>query len=41
MFLNLMTCVVPFILLSVVALLGRDVLALCDPLAVVLLQLLR
>ena len=41
MFFNLMTCVVPFILLSVVALLGRDVLALCDPLAVVLLQLLR
>ena len=38
---NLMTCVVPFILLSVVALLAGDVLALCDSLAVVLLQLLR
>ena len=41
MFFNLMTFVVPFILRSVVALLGRDVLALCDSLAVVLLQLLR
>ena len=36
-----MTCVVPFILLSVVALLAGDVLALCDSLAVVLLQLLQ
>ena len=38
---NLMTCVDPFIRLSVVALLAGDVLALCDSLAVVLLQLLR
>ena len=36
-----MTCVVLFILFSVVALLAGDVLALCDSLADVLLQLLQ